>query len=197
MEFDHAACQTLRLNAEALGNPVIIEKDICEVTTEEILRGAKLEVGQCTVVSGGFPCQGFSAAGMRKVDDPRNALYEEFVRVVREAKPAMFVGENVPGLVSMLQGDIIKQICEDFAMVGYDVTWDILNAADYGVPQNRKRVIILGSRVDAMVMREDGSMAVVFCAQKGEILHPDLFRKRLKRWKKSAEGMEFREPKSI
>ena len=58
-------------------------------------------------------------------------------------------------------------------------------------------MFLIGKRVDAMVMREDGSMAVVFCAQKGEIVHPDLFRKRLKRWKKSTEGMEFREAKDI
>jgi site-specific DNA-cytosine methylase len=128
---------------------------------------------------------------MRKVDDPRNALYEEFVRVVKEAKPAMFVGENVPGLVSMLKGDIIKKICEEFAMVGYDVTWKIINCADYGVPQIRKRVIILGSRVDQMTLREDGSTSYIFCAAKGEIRHPEEFYKRLKRWKKETKGMKF------
>lgn len=172
--------------------PVIFERDIKTVTTKEILKAAKLEVGQCSVISGGFPCQGFSLAGKRKVNDPRNALYQEFVRIVREAKPMMIIGENVPGLVSMEKGEIIKQICEDFAMCGYDIHWDILNAADYGVPQNRKRVFLIGKRVDAMTFREDGSMAITFCAQKGEIIHPELFYKRLKRWKKSTEGMKFK-----
>ena len=88
--------------------PVIFERDIKTVTTKDILKAAKLEVGQCSVISGGFPCQGFSLAGKRRVDDPRNALYQEFVRIVRESKPAMIIGENVPGLVSMEKGDIIS-----------------------------------------------------------------------------------------
>ena len=74
----------------------------------------------------------------------------ECVRVIREALPRAFMLENVPGLVSMAKGAIIKQVCEDLAACGYDVSWEILNAADYGVPQNRKRVILVGTRNDAM-----------------------------------------------
>ncbi len=163
--------------------PIIIEKDIKEVTTKEILKAAKLEIGECSIISGGFPCQGFSLAGKRVIDDPRNALYKEFVRIVDEAKPVFIFGENVPGIVSMGKGEVIKQICEDFANCGYDITWDILNAADYGVPQHRKRVILIGKRIDMLRVKEDGSMAFHIAAQKGEITHPKLFFERLKRWK--------------
>ncbi len=163
--------------------PVIIQKDIKETTTEEILKAGKLEVGECTVISGGFPCQGFSLAGQRVIDDPRNALYKEFVRIVDEAKPARIIGENVPGIVSMAKGQVIQQICEDFANCGYDVTWDILNAADYGVPQHRKRVILIGHRVDMMRMDVNGKIAYHIGATPGKITHPYLLKERLKRWK--------------
>jgi len=73
--------------------------------------------------------------GKRVIDDPRNVLYKECVRVIREALPRSFMLENVPGLVSMAKGAIIKQICEDLAVCGYDVNWDILNAADTACPK--------------------------------------------------------------
>lgn len=158
--------------------PVILEKDIIKTTTEEILKAGGLKVGETTVITGGPPCQGFSTAGKRMIDDPRNALFREFVRIVGEALPLMFVMENVPGLVSMKKGDIIKQICEEFANKGYDITWDILNAADYGVPQHRRRVFIIGSRVDLARMTEEGRMQLYLGAIPGKISHPDWFLKK-------------------
>lgn len=162
--------------------PVIMERDITKVSTKEILEAAKLQIGECSVISGGFPCQGFSLAGERNIGDKRNELYEEFVRIVDEAKPARFIGENVPGLVSMAKGEIMQKICEDFANCGYDISWDILNAADYGVPQHRKRVILIGSRIDAMKFDGDRTSFHLGAAP-GEILHPHIFYERLKRWK--------------
>jgi len=163
--------------------PVIIQRDIKTVLTKEILESAKLQVGECSVISGGFPCQGFSLAGKRVIDDPRNSLYKQFVRIVDEAKPASIMGENVPGLISMGKGEVIKQICEDFANCGYEITWDILNAADYGVPQIRKRIILIGKRVD--LMKFDGANRPSFhiAACPGKITYPYLFYERLKRWK--------------
>jgi len=163
--------------------PVIIEKDIKEVTTEEILKAGNLKIGECSIVSGGFPCQGFSLAGKRVIDDPRNALYKEFVRIVDEAKPVFIFGENVPGIVSMGKGEVMKQICEDFANCGYEITWDILNAADFGVPQHRKRVFLIGKRIDLMRFDEKGKPSLHIGAVSGEIKHPKLFYERLKRWK--------------
>lgn len=163
--------------------PVILERDIIKLTTKEILEAGKLEVGECSIISGGFPCQGFSLAGKRVREDPRNALYKEFVRVVDEAKPAMIIGENVPGIVSMGKGEVIQQICEDFANCGYDIVWKILNAADYGVPQHRKRVFLIGKRIDLMRFDERGKPSYHIGACPGKITHPYLFKERLKRWK--------------
>lgn len=163
--------------------PVVMERDIREVTTKEILETANLEVGECSIISGGFPCQGFSHAGKRQVDDPRNALYKEFIRIVDEAKPAMIMGENVPGLVSMKKGEILQQICEDFANCGYDIAWDILDAADYSVPQHRKRIILIGKRIDMFKLNEEGNPSYHICATPGTITHPYLFLERLKKWK--------------
>lgn len=101
------------------------------------------------VIIGGFPCQGFSIANMnRKVDDERNSLYRHFVKIVQEKKPKFFVAENVKGLLSMDKGKVIERIVSDFQAVGYRVTYKLLNVADYGVPQSRQRVIILGVRND-------------------------------------------------
>lgn len=158
--------------------PVILEKDITKVTTEEILKAGNLKVGEATAITGGVPCQGFSTIGKRMIDDPRNALFKEFVRIVGEALPLLFVFENVPGLVSMKKGDIIKQICEEFANKGYDINWDILNAADYGVPQNRRRVFIFGYRVDLARITEEGRMQLHMGAIPGTINHPAKFRKK-------------------
>lgn len=151
--------------------PAIMNVDITKTSTAEILAAAELEVGEATILEGGFPCQGFSLAGRRMIDDPRNALYRECVRVIREALPRTFMLENVPGLVSMAKGAIIKQICEDLAECGYDVNWDILNAAEFGVPQHRKRVIILGRRND--ILSHNGErIGLHMGAVVGDITHP-------------------------
>ena len=159
--------------------PAIMNVDITKTPTAEILKAAELQVGEATILEGGFPCQGFSVAGPRMIDDPRNVLYKECVRVIGEALPRSFFLENVPGLVSMDKGRIMKQICDDLVLVGYNLTWDILNAADYGVPQNRRRVIFIGKRID--VMRFDGKTgrtAVHMGAVRGEVSHPQWFKSR-------------------
>lgn len=158
--------------------PVILQEDITKLSTEKILEAGNLHVGETTVITGGPPCQGFSMAGQRMIDDPRNNLFKEFVRVVKEALPKLFVFENVPGLVSMAKGDIIKQICEEFANRGYNVAWKLLNAADYGVPQNRIRVIMIGRRIDMMTLTEEGRMQMNIGAVPGRIDHPEKFRKK-------------------
>lgn len=104
------------------------------------------EYTQDTVVDaviGGPPCQGFSNANKQRIiDDPRNRLYKEYVEVVSQVKPKFFVMENVIGMKN-----IANQIIEDFNNVGYTVDYDIFNAADFGVPQNRKRIIFIGNRL--------------------------------------------------
>lgn len=100
------------------------------------------------VILGGFPCQGFSLSGPRKIDDSRNVLYKHYVKLVRQNKPLAFIGENVKGLLTMGSGNIIDAIVADFAECGYDVFYKLVNAKNFGVPQDRERVIIVGFRKD-------------------------------------------------
>ena len=97
---------------------------------------------------GGFPCPGFSVAGPRLLDDPRNFLYIHYIRALVDSKPAVFVAENVKGLMTMAKGQVLKQIKEDFSAAGYKVYVNLVNARDYGVPQSRERVFIVGIRND-------------------------------------------------
>jgi len=100
------------------------------------------------VVIGGFPCQGFSIANLgRSVDDSRNKLYKQMLRVIRAKKPKYFVAENVEGILTLGKGAVIQKILKDFKSIGYKVDYKLLNAADYGVPQARKRVFIIGNRL--------------------------------------------------
>lgn len=100
------------------------------------------------VVLGGFPCQGFSLAGPRKVDDKRNVLYQNFVAVIEKLQPKAFVAENVKGILTLGGGEIIKVIVREFSDRGYNVQFKLLNAADYDVPEDRHRVIMVGIRKD-------------------------------------------------
>lgn len=98
------------------------------------------------VIIGGPPCQGFSLSGPRNFGDPRNKLYLSYIRLVREIMPRAFVIENVPGLVALFKGEVKDNIIRCFEDMGYSVQYQILCASDYGVPQNRKRVVFVGTR---------------------------------------------------
>ena len=105
---------------------------------EELLKDKKIDI-----VVGGPPCQGFSMANrQRLIDDPRNKLYKNYVEVVRRVNPKFFVMENVKGMLS-----VADQVKEDFRNIGYEVECHVLNAKDYGVPQNRERLIYIGNRI--------------------------------------------------
>jgi len=107
------------------------------------------EIPISDVVVGGFPCQGFSIANLkRNIDDERNKLYQFFYTIVKQKRPKFFIAENVKGILSLGHGLIIKQIVSDFNSAGYLVKIHTANAADYGVPQHRERVIIIGQRND-------------------------------------------------
>ena len=107
------------------------------------------DIPHSDIVIGGFPCQGFSVANTgRHEDDERNSLYLEMIRVIRDKQPRYFLAENVKGILSIGGGQVFQNILGDFRALGYDVQWRLLNAADYGVPQKRQRVIIVGVRHD-------------------------------------------------
>ena len=100
------------------------------------------------IVLGGFPCPGFSEAGPRLLDDKRNFLYLHFIRCLMQSKPKLFVAENVKGMTTLGKGEVFKQIVEDFAAAGYTIYLKLLSSEEYGVPQIRKRVILVGVRND-------------------------------------------------
>jgi DNA (cytosine-5)-methyltransferase 1 len=115
--------------------------DITQISSDQIPENID-------VVIGGFPCQGFSIANKnRGMHDERNFLYKEMLRIIRDKKPKMFVAENVKGLLNMEKGKVIELIKSDFEELGYYVEYRLMNAAEYGVPQARERVIIIGSKV--------------------------------------------------
>ena len=100
------------------------------------------------ILLGGFPCQGFSVANTkRSMKDERNFLYKELLRLIKDKQPKFFIGENVKGLLSIQQGKLIKMIIKDFQSLGYNVDYRLLKSSDYGVPQNRERVVIIGNRL--------------------------------------------------
>ncbi len=120
----------------------IIYGDICNISNDEIPNNADLIIG-------GFPCQGFSIANAkRSMKDKRNYLYKQLLRVISDKQPKFFVAENVKGILSMENGKVIEMIINDFESLGYQVNYELLNSAEYGIPQMRERVIILGNRIN-------------------------------------------------
>jgi len=170
LDINKWVCRTLRSNKPDI---IVLEGDIRSFKTSEILRAAGLREGEVTVITGGPPCQAFSTAGKRlSINDSRldrgGDLVFEFLRVVREARPMFFIFENVTGLLSSAirhisfyqrirrkeheippdarLGTGFERIMDEFKKTGYYIKWGVLNAADYGVPQTRKRLFVVGAR---------------------------------------------------
>lgn len=99
---------------------------------------------KCQIMVGGFPCPGFSEAGPRLIDDTRNFLYVHFIRALMQTQPEFFIAENVKGMMTLGHGEVLNQILSDFATAGYTVTPHLVNAREYGVPQSRERVFLIG-----------------------------------------------------
>jgi DNA (cytosine-5)-methyltransferase 1 len=123
-----------------------IRKSVTSLLPKEILRATNGE--KPDVIIGGPPCQGFSMMGDKHGSDPRNMLFSSYVNLVRELQPQCFVFENVKGLKILHKGDFLLNLSKNFAKCGYDIYFKILNAADFGVPQNRERVILIGTRAN-------------------------------------------------
>jgi DNA (cytosine-5)-methyltransferase 1 len=136
--FEDAAC-TYRHN---IGNHIVCgDIEDIDVNTLPDVDG----------IIGGFPCQGFSVANLKRSEnDSRNKLYLQFIRFIRAKKPKFFIAENVKGILSLEKGKVFNQIINNFSKEGYNVTYSLLNAADYGVPQQRQRVFLFGVREDLM-----------------------------------------------
>jgi DNA (cytosine-5)-methyltransferase 1 len=136
-DFEKDAVETYKKN---IGNHIVLG-DICEIESSEI-------PDQPDIIIGGFPCQGFSVANTkRNMEDKRNFLYREMLRIIKDKNPKFFLAENVKGILSMGKGQVIEMIKNDFRELGYDVRVELLNASDFGVPQARERVFIMGNRI--------------------------------------------------
>tara|TARA_B100000575_G_C23140978_1_gene663990 strand:+ start:4882 stop:6069 length:1188 start_codon:yes stop_codon:yes gene_type:complete len=131
------AVETYKKN---IGNHIVLG-DIRKISSDSI-------PDNFDILLGGFPCQGFSIANIkRSVKDERNFLYKEMLRIINDKQPKYFVAENVKGILSLHKGKVMKMIINDFKKLGYTVDYKLLKASDFGVPQNRERVFIIGNRM--------------------------------------------------
>lgn len=137
------AIQTFESNHK---NSIGLVADLFHETPEEISR--KTGVKNADLIIGGPPCQGFSIAGKRIVDDERNKLYKSFVNFVKYFQPKAFMLENVPNIISMSNGVVKDNIIKDFESLGYRVVYKVLKASEFGIPQNRKRAFFVGIKGD-------------------------------------------------
>jgi DNA (cytosine-5)-methyltransferase 1 len=153
VEMDSSCCDTLRCN---FPSTPVLEGDICKIPTNRMLKAAGLKRLEAALVIGGPPCQSFSLAGKRLgMDDERGMLVLEFIRVVRECLPVGFIMENVKGMMNWDGGRAMDAIMDELKdpvlfkgkEYRYNVSFRVLNAADYGAPQFRERVILVGNRV--------------------------------------------------
>ena len=145
VDCDRNSCETYRQN---MSHHVLVEDKIENLTKQDIktmIKGKNVDV-----VIGGTPCQGFSMAGnigRQFLDDPRNYLFKEFARVISILTPKFFIMENVARLYTHNHGNTRRQIIQHLTDLGYDVDCEIINTKDYGISQNRRRVLIIGNRL--------------------------------------------------
>jgi DNA (cytosine-5)-methyltransferase 1 len=154
VEMNAACCRTLRLNRRW----PVIERDIHEITSKELLETAKLKEGEADVLIGGPPCQPFSKSGYwargdaMRLDDPRSDTLTAYLRVLRDAQPKAFLLENVYGLAYRGKSEGLDRILAGVDQINreagsrYRPVWQVVDAASYGVPQHRERVLIVASR---------------------------------------------------
>lgn len=146
-DFDSACIQTARANGFKC-----LEGDIRNVSVQDVLDASGMKEGEAFLVCGGPPCQPFSTAGpMKGMNDPRGSLFKDFARMVEGLKPRFFIMENVRGLASLpvspqSEATALDVVLQEFGRLGYASVHGILDAVDYGVPQFRERLVVVGSR---------------------------------------------------
>lgn len=144
LDFNRSACITFKVN-----NPE--SKVLWEDITKSDVKDSIVQLGktsQVDLVCGGPPCQGFSHAGKRFIDDPRNQLFKDYIEVVSKINPKVVIMENVHGMLTMDNGRVYKEVLDLFNNMGYEVEGRLLLASEYGVPQKRKRLIFIAVRKD-------------------------------------------------
>ncbi len=141
-EFDKTIWETYKVNHP---NTHLIEGDIRQVTKDDI---AQYIDGEVDGIIGGPPCQSWSEAGSLKgIKDARGQLFFDYIRILKEFQPKFFLAENVSGMLANRHSIAVQNILELFDEAGYDVSFTLVNAKDYGVPQNRKRFVLIASRI--------------------------------------------------
>lgn len=148
VEWDQNAVDTFRLN---FPDVPVYHGDIAKLSVERVLEETQLQPGQLDVFDGSPPCQGFSTAGKRMMDDPRNQLFREYVRLLRGLQPRVFVMENVSGMVKGKMKLIFADILRELKASGYKVSARLMNAMYFNVPQSRQRMIFVGVREDLRI----------------------------------------------
>jgi DNA (cytosine-5)-methyltransferase 1 len=121
--------------------------DIKNINLSRMTKDLEIKKGDIDIIVGGPPCQAYSTVGKRLLNDPRGKLFQEYYRTLQEFDPQFFLFENVKGLLSMHGGELLPTILDSFSSLGYTVTYQVLNAVDYGAPQIRERVIITGTKL--------------------------------------------------
>lgn len=145
LEIEKNYFETFKRNHSEANQSYFITEDITEQAVKDKIKSIANQRSVGLVV-GGPPCQGFSYAGWRNPEDTRNQLFKEFFEIVRDIRPEFFVMENVTGILTMRKGQVVREIAEVFGEIGYHVNIPFkLNAEDYGVPQKRRRIFIIGS----------------------------------------------------
>jgi len=122
-------------------------RDIKDFGLIDLKNDLGIKEGDIDIIVGGPPCQAYSTVGKRLIDDPRGKLFQEYYRLLKEVNPKLFLFENVKGLLSMQGGELLETIISLFESLNYKVKYSLLNAADYGAPQIRERVIIVGTKI--------------------------------------------------
>ncbi len=148
IEHDKSAAETYAKNRRRKG-VYVDTKDINTISPSKIVNTFGFKKGELDIVIGGPPCQGFSTSNRqtRNLHNPNNHLVYKFVSFVKQMQPKWFLMENVSGMETFEQGSVRNELLENFKKLGYEAVSLILNAADFGVPQNRKRIFFIGNRV--------------------------------------------------
>ncbi len=151
VDIDGNVLETFEKNIKG---SLAIQGDLTDSATKELIIKKAKEL-HVNMIIGGPPCQGFSLKGKNLgLNDPRNFLFKEYVKIVQAVNPEVFIIENVKNLINACDGYFIKQILEEFYKLGYIVNYKVLNAADFGVPQHRERAIIIGSKSKSIKLPE-------------------------------------------
>jgi DNA (cytosine-5)-methyltransferase 1 len=145
IDFDKNAIETFKLNFPDIP---CWQRDIKKVTGKEILDFCKIKKGELFALDASPPCQGFSMLGKYNVNDPRNNLFLEFIRLIKELRPYVFIMENVPGLIKGKMVGRFIEIMKKIKFLPYQVKCKLMNTMYYGVPQSRQRLIWIGIRKD-------------------------------------------------